>query len=114
MHGMRIWPQIIVEMFWKFSMKAITERLNILHIYQKGITTESFLHRFKVEDIPVKSFNKLFISIYVLYARFQKSGGAGPLKWEPRSHIVVYLGNLNFHAGSVELVRNPTTGLVNL
>ena len=42
----------------------------------------------------------------------QSAGGAGPPKWEPRSRIGVYLGHSPFHAGSVALVFNPTTGRV--
>ena len=48
----------------------------------------------------------------MLYARLQNSLGAGPPKWEPRSRIGLYLGHLPFHAGSVALVWNPTTGRV--
>ena len=48
----------------------------------------------------------------MLDARLQSAGGAGPPKWEPRSRIVVYLGHLPFHAGSVALVCNSTTGRV--
>ena len=32
--------------------------------------------------------------------------------WEPRSRIGVHLGHSHFHAGSVALVFNPTTGHV--
>ena len=65
-----------------------------------------------MENIPVKSIHTLFIPIYVLDARLQNSGGAGPPKWEPRSRIGVYLGHSPFHAGSIALVWNPTTGRV--
>ena len=51
LHGMRMWPQMIDEMFWPFSMKAIAERLNILKIYHKGRTPESILHGVNLEDI---------------------------------------------------------------
>ena len=90
-------------------MKAISERSNSLQIYHKGRTHESILRGFNVEDVPVKSFHTLFSQIYVLDARLQNSGGAGPPKWEPCSRIGVYLGHLPFHAGSVALVWNPTT-----
>ena len=62
--------------------------------------------------IPVKSFHALFSLIYVLDARLQKSGGAGPPKWELCSRIGVCIGNSPLHAGSVALVWNPTTGRV--
>ncbi len=39
-------------------------------------------------------------------------GSVEPPKWEPRSNVCVYLGHSLFHAGSVELVYNPSTGHV--
>ena len=62
-HGTRMWPQMIDGMFWTFSMKAISERLIILHIDNKGRTPEYILHGVNVEDIPVKSFHTLFSPI---------------------------------------------------
>ena len=47
-HGIIMWQQMIDEMFWKFSMKAIYERLNSLQIYHKGRTTKFILHGFNV------------------------------------------------------------------
>ena len=43
LHRMRMWPQMIEEMFWTFSMKAIAERLNILQVDNKGRTPEYIL-----------------------------------------------------------------------
>ena len=48
----------------------------------------------------------------MLDARLQNARGAGPPKWEPRSRIGVYLGHSPFHASSVALVWNSTTGRV--
>jgi len=112
LHGMRMWPQMIDSMFWPFAFKAMAERLNSLQLNSKGETPESLLHGVKVEEIPVKSFHTLFCPIYVLDSRLHQAGGAGPPKWEPRSRIGVYLGHSPFHAGSVALVFNPTTGRV--
>jgi hypothetical protein len=39
-------------------------------------------------------------------------GSIGPPKWDPRSNIRVYLGHSPFHARSVALVCNPSTGHV--
>ena len=65
-----------------------------------------------MQEIPVKSYHTLFCPTYLLDARLQSAGGAGPPKWEPRSRIGVYLGHSPFHAVSVALVCNPTTGRV--
>ena len=109
LHVMRMWPQMIDKMFWPFAMKAIAKRLNSLQIDHKGRTPEYIPHGVNVEDIPIKPFHTLFSPIYVLYARLQNSGGAGPPKWEPSSRIGVYLGHFPFHAESVALVWNLTT-----
>ena len=93
-------------------MKAVDKRLNSLQVDILGQTPESTLHGFEVQDIPVKSYHTLFCFTYVLDARLQSSGGAGALKWESRSRILVYLGHSPFHAGIMDLVWNPTTGRV--
>jgi hypothetical protein len=49
---------------------------------------------------------------YILDSRLHNAGLIGPPKWEPRSNICVYLGHSLFHAGSVALVYNPSTGHV--
>ena len=112
LHGMRMWPQMIDSMFWPFAMKAVAARHNKMQVDILGRTPESILHGVEIEDIPVKSYHTLFCPVYVLDARLQSSGGAGPPKWEPRSRIGVYLGHSPFHAGNVALVWNSTTGRV--
>ena len=77
-----------------------------------GSTPEFILYNVKNEKIPVKSFHTLFCPVYVLDSRLQSAGGPGPPKWEPRSRIGVYLGHSPFHAGSVALIFNPSTGRV--
>ena len=61
------------------------------------LTTESLLH--------------FFWPMYVLDIRVQSAGGPGSPKWEPRCCTGVYLGHSPFHAGSVSLLFNLTTGL---
>ena len=41
LHGMRMWPQMIDQMFWPFAVEAAAGRINSLHIDTKGITPES-------------------------------------------------------------------------
>ena len=60
----------------------------------------------------MNTFHTFFCPVYVLDSRAQSAGGPGPTKWKPRCHIGVYLGHSPFHAGSVALVFNLTTGLV--
>ena len=112
LHGMRMWPQMIDTMFWPFAMKAFAARMDILHVDLSGETPESKMYGVPAGEIPVKNYHTLFCPVYALDARLQSAGGAGPPKWEPRSRIGVYLGHSPFHAGSVALVFNPTTGRV--
>ena len=112
LHGMRMWPLMITTMFWPFAIKAMAERMNKLHILSDGSTPESKLYGLDKNTIPVGSYHTLFCPIYVLDSRSQSAGAIGPPKWEPRSRIGIYLGHSPFHAGSVALVFNPTTGLV--
>ena len=44
LHGRRMWPNIIDEMFWPFEIKAVAERLNRLRVDLTGQTPESILH----------------------------------------------------------------------
>ena len=104
LRGIRMWPQMIDEIFWPFPVKAVAKIHNSLHVYQKGRTPSSILDGVDLEDIPVKIFHTLFCPIHALDARLKSSGGAGPPKWEPRSHIEVHLGHSPFHVVSVVFV----------
>ena len=112
LHGMRMWPQMIDEIFWPFAVKATADRHNTLNLNVNHETPESALRGTDADDVPVKTFHTLFCPVYVLDSRLQNAGGAGPPKWEPRARMGVYLGHSPFHAGSVALVWNPTTGRV--
>ena len=73
-----MWPQMIDEIFWPFSIKAAAERLNSMKIDLKVRTPESIFHGVEVEDIPVKYYHTLSCPIYTLEARFQSAGGRVP------------------------------------
>jgi hypothetical protein len=110
LYGIRMWPQMIDTMFWPFAFKVAAKRHNLLSLDGQGQTPLSLLHDVPIEHIPVKTFHTLFCLVYVLDSQSQSAGGPGPPKWEPQSHIGVYLGHSPFHAGSVALVFNPKTG----
>ena len=86
-----IWPQMIDDMFWPFTIKSVAKRQNSLQIDTLGRTPESILHGIEVQEIPVKLYRTLFCRTYVLDAVLQSAGGEGPPKWEPRSQIGVYI-----------------------
>ncbi len=112
LHGMRMWPQMVDQMVWPFAIKAAAERMNSLHIDTDGHTPESKFYGVNIENIPVKTSHTMFYPCYVLDRRLHNAGLIGPPKWEPRSNICVHLGHSQFHAGSVALVYNPSTGHV--
>ena len=67
LHDMRMWPQMIDEMFWPFAIKVVAEWNNSFQINTLGKTTESILYGFKVEDIPVKSYHTLlFPNLHII------------------------------------------------
>jgi hypothetical protein len=112
LHGIRIWPQMVDQMFWPFAIKAAAERMNSLHIDTEGQTPKSKFYSVNIENIPVKTFHTMFCPCYVLDSRLHNVGSIGLPKWEPRPNIGMYLGHSPFHAGSVALVYNPSTGHV--
>ncbi len=103
---------MVDQMFWPFAIKAAAERMNSLHIDTDSHTPESKFYGVNIENILVKTFHTMFCPCYVLDSRLHNVGSIGLPKWEPRSNISVYLGHSPFHAGSVALVYNPSTGHV--
>jgi hypothetical protein len=49
LHGMRMWPQMVDQMFWPFAIKAAAERMNSLHIDTEGHTPESKFYGVNIE-----------------------------------------------------------------
>ncbi len=49
LYGMRMWPQMVDQMFWPFAIKAAAERMNSLHIDTEGHTPESKFYGFDIE-----------------------------------------------------------------
>jgi hypothetical protein len=60
LQGMRMWPQMVDQMFWPFAIKAAAERMNSLHIDTNGHTPESKFYGVNIENIPVKTFHTMF------------------------------------------------------
>jgi hypothetical protein len=103
---------MVDTMFWPFTIKAMEERMNSLHVDEDGNTPESLLYGVDLETIPIKNFHTLFFPIYVLDHCLQLAGEPGPPKWESRSRMGVYLRPSPFHAGSEALIFNPKSARV--
>ena len=63
LRDIRMWPQIIDELFLPFAIKSVAKRHFILRINTLGKMTESILDGVKMEDIPLKSYHILFSPI---------------------------------------------------
>jgi hypothetical protein len=74
LHGMRMWPQMVDQMFWPFAIKAAAERMNSLHIDTYGYTPESKFYCVNIINLPVKTFHAMFYPCYVLDSRLHKAG----------------------------------------
>ena len=77
---MRMWPQMIDQMFWPFAFNAVAKRLNTLQVNLDCSTPESILYGTEADNIPVKTFHTMFFPVYVLDSRLQAEGGSVPQK----------------------------------
>ena len=68
LHRIRMWLQMIDEIFWPFEIKSVAERMNSLQIYLKGRMIESIFYGPEVEEIPLKYCHTLFFPIDILDA----------------------------------------------
>ena len=97
---------------WPFALLAATDCLNNLHIDLNGQTPEMKFSNVAGASTRLGNVHTFGCPVYILDSRLQDAGGAGPPKWEPRSHLGIYVGHSPIHAGSVALVLNPKTGLI--
>ena len=112
LHAQRHWPEYITTILWSFALMAAADRINNLHIDMNGQTPEMKFSNVGGLPTRLKHFHTFGCPAYILDARLQDAGGAGPPKWDPRARLGIYLGHSPSHAGSVALVLNPRTGLV--
>ena len=64
------------------------------------------------EEITAEYFNTYGSPVLILHSALQSGNVSGPLKWDPRSRLGVYLGHSQAHASNVALVFNIYTGRV--
>jgi hypothetical protein len=80
LHGMRMLPQMVDQMFWPFALKAAAERMNSLHIDTDGHTPESKFYGVNIINIPMKIFHTMICPCYVLDSRLHNMDSIGPPK----------------------------------
>ena len=110
LHAKRKWPTVITTVLWPYALQAAVDSHNRLSLDEDGLSPLEKLAGTGEEIIPL-DFHTWGCPVYILEAQNQ-SGGIGTPKWDPRSHIGIYLGHSPCHAGSVALVLNLKTGLV--
>ena len=101
LHAKRHWPDYVTTMMWPFALKEAAYRLNRLSLWSDGRSCEATF--FDVDTIGSPCF--------VLDSCLQLGVGSAP-RWEPRSHLGIYVSHSPSHAGSVALILNPQTGHV--
>jgi hypothetical protein len=57
---MRMWPQMVDQMFWPYAIKAAAERMNSLHNDTDGHAPEFIFYGVNIENIPVKTIHTIF------------------------------------------------------
>jgi hypothetical protein len=69
---MRMWPQMVDQMFSSSAIKAAAERMNSLHIDTDSHIPESQFYGVNTENIPV-TFHTLFCPCYALDSRLHNA-----------------------------------------
>jgi len=111
LHAKRHWPDYITTMMWPFALKEAAYRLNRLSLRSDGRSCEATFFDVDTDFIDPSIYHSFGSPCFVLDSRLQSGVGGAP-KWEPRSHLGIYVGHSPSHAGSVALVLNPRTGHV--
>ena len=111
LHAIRYWPEFITIMLWPFATNGGQDRMNNLHVDLNLETPDMKFSNTKAVNVQLKHCHTFGCPVYILYL-ILKTNPKGVPKWEPRSSMGKYFGHLPAHAGSVELVLNPKTGLL--
>ena len=112
LRAQRHWPEYITTMLWPFALMTAGDHDNNLHVDGNGKSLDMKFSSDEGLPTKLKHFHTFGCPVYILDARLQYSGGGGPLKWDSRARLGIYLGHSPSHAGSVALVLNPRTSLV--
>lgn len=101
---------VITSALWPFSYKATKEQHNHLDLNEDGrLPAEDLLgHK---EDLAAGNFHTYGCLVFVLDSTLQ-TGSIGPIKWDPRARVGVYLRHSSVHAGNIALVLNLQTSHV--
>ena len=85
--------------------------MNNLHVNLANETPDMRFSGVQSVNVQLKNYHTFGCPVYILDSRLQTNPKGAP-KWEPPSHLGIYVGHSPTHAGSVALVLNPKSGLV--
>jgi hypothetical protein len=98
-------------MMWTFALKEAAYCLNCLSLCLDSQSCEATFFNIDKDFIDPLTHHTFGSPCFVLNSCLQSDIG-NALKWEPRSHLGIYVGHSPSHMGSVALVLNPQTGHV--
>jgi len=110
LHAKRKWQNIISTVIRPYTVQTIAERHNWIDLNKNG---QSPLKKFTgtIDDKIPTNFHTWGFPMYILDNENQ-SGGIGTPKWEPKSHIGIYLVHSLCRSESIYLVINLKTGMI--
>ena len=74
-------------MLLPFALMAAVDRINNMHVDINGLTTEMKFPQVAGSTGRLQNYHTFDCPVYVLDARLQDAGGAGPPKWDPHTHL---------------------------
>ena len=109
-HAHARWPEAITANLWPYAMRLACEAYNKTPLKSMQLSRIEVFSKSAVIPDP-KHWRPFGCPVYVLDSALQNAGGIKH-KWSECSRVGVYLGRSPFHARSISLVLNLTTGRV--
>jgi hypothetical protein len=110
LHAIHHWPNGVSKNLWPFAIKYACNIRNRVRSFDGKTPEEKFSGAPSTFTTDVSQYHPFGCPAYVLDARLQ--GGNKIPRWEPRSWVGVYLVHSPYHANSIALILNLTTGHV--
>ena len=109
LHAMRHWPEMIALELWPLALLEITRVGNLLRFDKNGLPP--LAHFARTDAIFNAADEHAFgCPVFVLDDALQQRSTIP--KWNPRVRVGCYVGKSLFHASSISLIMNTSTGLI--
>ena len=108
-HAMFWWPSMLLLNLWPYAVRNAAHLRNALPSSHMGQSPLELYSRSSV-GMNFSDFHTLFCPVYQLHPNL--ASGKKIRHWEQWSRLGINLGRSPRHARNVNLVLNPTTGLV--